>query len=145
PMVVRLRDGLYFSQTMRGEIVGGLAPPSSGPSTALTSSPEFLRRMAQALTGLIPALGGLGVLRSWSGLYDDTPDGLPIIGEAPGLPGFIQANGFGGHGFMLAPAAARRIAAIVLGEPIDLEPARFGPGRFENPANPLRAEGAQLG
>ncbi len=131
PMVVRASDGLYFSQTMRGEIVGGRTvghAPGVGPG--VPSSPGFLTGMARALTGLLPRLGSVRVLRAWSGYYDDTPDGFPVIGEDPRLPGFVHANGFGGHGFMLAPAAGRRVARAVLGEPTELDPAVFGPGRF---------------
>ena len=146
PMVVRLADGLYFSQTMRGEIVGGLTVPHApGTAEGMRSSPEFLRRMARALTGLVPRLRSIRVLRAWSGFYDDTPDGLPIIGEDPRLPGFYHGNGFGGHGFMLAPASTKRIARAVLGEPTDLDPAEFAPGRFLDPARRPRAEGLQLG
>ena len=131
PMVVRPSDGLYFSQTMRGEIVGGLTlPHPPGTASGMPSSPRFLSAMARALVGLLPRLGSLGILRAWSGFYDDTPDGLPIIGEDPRLKGFVQANGFGGHGFMLAPAASRRVAAAVLGEASDLDPEQFSPGRF---------------
>jgi glycine/D-amino acid oxidase-like deaminating enzyme len=68
-----------------------------------------------------------------------------VIGEDPRLPGFVHANGFGGHGFMLAPAASRRVAAAVLGEPVDLDPAECGPGRFSAPGAPGRAERLQLG
>jgi sarcosine oxidase, subunit beta len=146
PMVVRLRDGLYFSQTMRGEIVGGLTlPHPAGTAAGVPSSIAFLRAFSKAITGLLPALASLGVLRAWSGFYDDTPDGLPVLGEDPRLPGFVHANGFGGHGFMLAPASARRVAALVMGERTDLDPARFGPARFQS-ATPLRAsERIQLG
>ena len=146
PMVVRLSDGLYFSQTMRGEIVGGLtlARPE-GLAGGMRSSPEFLRRMAVALTGLVPRLRSIRVLRAWSGFYDDTPDGLPLIGEDPRLPGFFHGNGFGGHGFMLAPASTKRIARSVLGERTDLDPAEFAPGRFLDPARRRRVEGLQLG
>ncbi len=146
PMVVRLRDGLYFSQTMRGEIVGGLTvrhPPGTGHG--VPTSIRFLREMSRALTGLLPRLGPLGILRAWSGFYDDTPDGLPVIGEEERLRGFVEANGFGGHGFMLAPAASRRIAAVLLGERSDLDPARFGPGRFALPGRDHAPERVQLG
>ena len=146
PMVVRVRDGLYFSQSMRGELIGGIAVPHApGTSRGVPSSPQFLTRMAGALVDLVPRLGALGVLRAWSGYYDDTPDGLPVIGEDPRLPGFVQANGFGGHGFMLAPAASRRVAAAVLGEPVDLPPEEFAPARFLARGRAGPVEGLQLG
>jgi sarcosine oxidase subunit beta len=146
PMVVRTSDGLYFSQTMRGEVVGGLSvghPP--GTAQGMSTSIAFLRSMAAALTGLVPRLASLRVLRAWSGYYDDTPDGLPVLGEDPRLPGFFHANGLGGHGFMLAPAATRRVAALIAGRSIDLDPAQFGPGRFDGAPRALRAERLNLG
>jgi sarcosine oxidase subunit beta len=146
PMVVRLRDGLYFSQIMRGEVVGGLAvrhPP--GTAGGMSSSVRFLGEMARALTTLLPRLAALRVLRAWSGFYDDTPDGLPVLGEDPRLGGFFHANGFGGHGFMLAPAGGRRVALAVLGDRSDLDPRRFGPGRFLGPGAARPVERIQLG
>jgi len=146
PMVVRLRDGLYFSQTMRGEIVGGLSMAHpTGTRAGMPSSPAFLRAMSRALVGILPSLRHLGVLRAWSGFYDDTPDGLPVIGEDPRLGGFVHANGFGGHGFMLAPASSRRVAQAVLGERSDLDPHLFSITRFLTPAPGRPVEGLQLG
>lgn len=146
PMVVRVSDGLYFSQTVRGEVVGGLTlPHPTGTSAGMPSSPKFLTAMARALVDLLPRLSGLRTLRAWSGFYDDTPDGLPVIGEDPRLPGFFHANGFGGHGFMLAPAATLRVARTVLGEATDLDPGLFAPGRFLEPRASSAAEHLQLG
>jgi len=146
PMVVRVSDGLYFSQSMRGEIIGGITVPHrTGTSHGTASSPAFLTRMARALVDLLPRLGSVGVLRAWSGYYDDTPDGFPVIGEDPRLPGFVHGNGFGGHGFMLAPATGRRIAAAALGQPTDLDPAQFSPARFLAPAASTTTERLQLG
>jgi sarcosine oxidase, subunit beta len=146
PMVVRVADGLYFSQTVRGEIVGGLTVPHRpGTASGMPSSPKFLTAMAHALVGLLPRLALVRVLRAWSGFYDDTPDGLAVIGEDPRLGGFVHANGFGGHGFMLAPAATRRVARAVLGEPSDLDPALFSPARFLAARAPAVAERLQLG
>jgi sarcosine oxidase, subunit beta len=146
PMVVRASDGLYFSQSMRGEIVGGMTVPHApGTARGVPSSPRFLTSMARALTDLVPRLGALGVLRCWTGFYDDTPDGLPVIGADPRLAGFVHANGFGGHGFMLAPSATRRVAASVLGETVDLDPAEFAPGRFLMSPAHAPAERLQLG
>jgi len=146
PMVTRLRDGLYFSQTMRGEIVGGLSVPHpTGTQAGMPSSTLFLRAMAQALVEVLPSIRHLGVLRAWSGFYDDTPDGLPVMGEDPRLPGFVHANGFGGHGFMLAPASSKRVAQAVLGERSDLDPRLFSVSRFLTPGADRPVEGLQLG
>jgi sarcosine oxidase, subunit beta len=146
PMVARLSDGLYFSQTMRGELVGGLTMRDGvGTEAGMPSSPRFLKEMSRALVRLVPRLGSLGVLRAWSGFYDDTPDGFPLIGEDPRQKGFFHANGFGGHGFMLAPAASRRVAHAVLGEATDLDPNLFAPGRFLDPHRSLPVERLQLG
>ena len=146
PMIVRPSDGLYFSQTMRGEIVGGLTlRHAPGVEPGMPSSIAFLRTMARALTGLVPALRPLGVLRAWSGFYDDTPDGFPVLGEDPRLPGFVHANGFGGHGFMLAPSATRRVADGILGRSTDLDPTMFSPSRFLEPGRSTPAERLNLG
>jgi len=146
PMVVRVSDGLYFSQSMRGEVIGGLAlPHRPGSPPGLGSSSEFLTTMARALVGLLPRLGSLGVIRAWSGYYDDTPDGFPVIGEDPRLPGFVHGNGLGGHGFMLAPATSRRVALAALGEKSDLDPSLFSPARFLGPTPAAGAERLQLG
>ena len=85
------------------------------------------------------------MLRAWAGYYDDIPDGLPIVGEDPRLSGFYHANEFGGHGFMLAPAAGPRVAIAVLGEKMDLDPALFAPGRFLDLSGPRTVERTQLG
>ena len=146
PMVIRLSDGLYFSQTMRGEVVGGLTVPHpSGTRAGMPTSPDFLRAMSRSLVRLVPRLAPVGVLRAWSGFYDDTPDGFPVIGEDPRLPGFVHANGFGGHGFMLSPASSKRVARAAMGEATDLDPALFSPGRFLDPNRRTAPESLQPG
>jgi sarcosine oxidase subunit beta len=42
-----------------------------------------------------------------------TPDSNPIVGEAPGLPGFYNVCGFVGHGFMMAPVVGRLMADLL--------------------------------
>ncbi len=76
------------------------------------------------------------MLRQWSGCYDLTPDANPIVGEVDEVDGFYQASGFMGHGFMMAPAVAERMAAWMatgqsdeLFERFTLD--RFAEGRME--------------
>ncbi len=146
PMVVTLSRGTYFSQTMRGEVVGGLTMDHSRSTrTGLYSSREFLVEMSKELNRLVPRLAEARILRAWSGYYDDSPDGLPLLGEDPKLGGFFHANGFGGHGFMLAPSATRRVAQMVLGQKTDLDPAWISPARFSKPGEARTVEGLSLG
>lgn len=103
PMLAELTSGLYCSQSMRGEIVGGVTIPGHGPSRSMASSREFLATYARRLTRLLPVLGDIKILRAWAGPYDGSPDGNPILDHAPELPDFFLACGFVGHGFMMAP------------------------------------------
>ncbi len=67
---------------------------------------------------------------AWSGLRPMTPDGLPIIGSLPTLPGVHVATGHAMLGITLAPVTGARVASIIVdgGEPADLDP--FSPSRF---------------
>jgi sarcosine oxidase subunit beta len=103
PLVSELGSGLYCSQSMRGELVGGISMHDEGPTISMGSRLRFLTHYAVRLMALFPALGELKVLRQWAGPYDVSPDGNPILGEPPGVPGFFLACGFVGHGFMMAP------------------------------------------
>jgi sarcosine oxidase subunit beta len=116
PMVSVLESGLYFSQSLRGEIVGGISLPDPRErQVRLGSRLRFLRAMAAALVEIMPRLGDVKVVRQWAGPYDMSPDGDPIVGEAAGVPGFFLCCGFEGHGFMMAPVIARYYARHLLG------------------------------
>ncbi|MDP1629107.1 MAG: FAD-binding oxidoreductase, partial [bacterium] len=49
-----------------------------------------------------------------AGLYESTPDALPILGKTAEIEGLILANGFSGHGFMHSPIVGKIIAEIAL-------------------------------
>jgi sarcosine oxidase subunit beta len=116
PMVSVLESGLYFSQSLRGEIVGGIALPQPRDGEIhLGSRLQFVEAMSRAMIEVMPILGNVKVVRQWAGPYDQSPDGDPIVGEAPGVPGFYLCCGFVGHGFMMAPVVARHYALHLLG------------------------------
>jgi sarcosine oxidase subunit beta len=114
PMVSDLSNGTYFSQTMRGEICGGISDPDEPSSMETGNSFAFLRRMSRSMVRILPRLANLKILRSWAGYYDETPDGQPILGRVEPIDGFLQLNGFGGHGFMLAPVIGKMTAEWML-------------------------------
>jgi len=113
PLVADLDDGLYFSQSTRGEIVGGIGNAYVPPGLDQTSSPAFLGKYARALVRACPILGNVKVLRQWAGCYDLTPDSNPILGPVDGIEDFHQASGFMGHGFMMAPVIGRLLADLI--------------------------------
>ena len=113
PMVVHFSSGLYFSQSMRGELITGISVPSHQPGDlSATSSYAFLRRISRHLLRFMPHLGNLRILRQWAGPYDLTPDNRPILGPA-GYGNFIQVHGFAGHGFMISPAIVQIVAEYI--------------------------------
>ena len=58
---------------------------------------------------VLPQLYGLHVIRSWAGMNVNI-DGAPIVGEAPGRPGFF--NAVTSNGYTLAPAIAKITADL---------------------------------
>jgi sarcosine oxidase, subunit beta len=113
PLVADLTDGLYFSQSTRGEIVGGIANTYVPKGLDHRSSHAFLGKYARSLVRTCPILASVKVLRQWAGCYDLTPDANPIVGPVDGVEHFYQASGFMGHGFMMAPAVGKLLAGFV--------------------------------
>jgi sarcosine oxidase, subunit beta len=116
PLVADLTDGLYFSQSTRGEIVGGVGQSRVPDGLNHESSHAFLGLYARSLTRACPILGKVKVLRQWAGCYDITPDANPIVGPVDEVEHFYQASGFMGHGFMMAPIMGKLLAESIVDE-----------------------------
>lgn len=114
PFVGDLATGLYFSQSMRGEIVGGISNAEVPDGLDQGSSLRFLALYARSLRRAMPRLGHVRILRQWSGCYDITPDGNPLVGEVDEMQGLILISGFMGHGFMMAPIMGELLARYLL-------------------------------
>ena len=72
----------------------------------------------------------LTVLERWAGIRPLTPDGLPIIGPAPGRHNVTYAAGHGKLGLSLGPVTGRLVAQMVCNLPTDLDIGSFSPMRF---------------
>ena len=90
------------------------------------------RTVASGIDELLPILSFVSFPVLASGLYDVTPDHQPLLGEVD--EGLWVAAGFSGHGFMLAPVFARRLAAAIVRNPVDDVLEQFAPDRFERGA-----------
>ncbi len=100
----------WFNQTLRGEIVMGVVDPGEPAGVDQRSSWAFLRRTAELMTRKAPALRDVTVIRQWAGMYDVSPDHLPLVGPTRQLDGWWQANGWSGRGMLLAPYLMTQLA-----------------------------------
>ena len=113
-MVISFKDGIYFSQQDEGQILGGIPIPNERSGYLTIPTFDFLHHMSKTLTRYAPSLKHVNVIRQWTGYYDVTPDARPILGEVEDLKGFIQCNGFSGHGFMLSPMVTKILTDYIV-------------------------------
>ncbi len=90
------------------------------------------------ITGLLagalrldPTLRSAPVEELWCGFRPGTPDGLPILGPDPEVPGVIHAGGHFRNGILLAPVTVEFLTPLLLGgEGVEDALAPFSPARF---------------
>lgn len=121
-LVQHIGEGLSVKQVTAGNVLIGGGWPSgpidlSGRTAASVSS--MVGNLAQAIR-ILPALGGLRLLRMWAGPLAATPDEMPVIGEVPGADGLFVAGGT--YAFTFAPLWAETLTALIHGDrpPVDL-------------------------
>jgi len=91
------------------------------------------RRVEALLRGARRVINGLEqveVKEIWRGLRPCTPDGLPIIGHAPGYDNLVIAAGHATIGQSLGPITGKLVCEIVLGCSPALDISPFRPERF---------------
>jgi sarcosine oxidase subunit beta len=137
PMIIDMSNGFHF----RPEALGFLLAwndPEETPGYKTDFEPAFIEKVLTRAADRVPIFENLAVnpKRAWAGLYEMTPDHHPILGEAPGIPGFFLANGFSGHGVMHAPATGKILSNLILTGKTDLVDvsllslSRFAEGRM---------------
>jgi sarcosine oxidase, subunit beta len=136
PMIIDMSNGFHFRPEALGFLLAWNDPEEvSGFNTDF--DPAFIEKILTRAADRVPVFENLAVnpKRAWAGLYEMTPDHHPILGEAPGAPGFFLANGFSGHGVMHAPATGKILSDLILTGKTDLIDAslltlsRFAEGR----------------
>jgi sarcosine oxidase subunit beta len=118
-------DGLLF----------GMANPADPPGVNLNVDWDWLLEVLDAGIDRFPLLeeARLAKKQCWAGLYEISPDHMPILGRHPEMPNYLHASGFSGHGVMHSPAAGMLIAEEILdgrAHSIDIDELRIT--RFQN-------------
>jgi sarcosine oxidase subunit beta len=127
PFVIDFAQRLYFHPEGKG-LLTGQSMVDWPPTFEQTIDPNWTAvHIANAIARL-PMLESAQVLTQWAGLYENTPDALPIIGPIPQVEGLFCIAGFSGHGFMHGPVAGLLLAEDILDEgahTVDITPLRF--------------------
>ena len=103
---------VYVSQSDRGELIMG-AEIDPYTSYSYRSTLPFLQTTAAHVLSLFPGLREVKVLRQWAGICDMTPDYSPIMGEVPGVKGFLLDVGWGTYGFKAGPVSGKLMAELI--------------------------------
>ena len=104
----RLGVGLAVEQTAHGGLLIGSTREFAGFDRRTTLA--GMEAVARHARRILPALAHVNIIRAFSGLRPYTPDGLPILGPIPELPGLIMAAGHEGDGIALAPVTGKKVA-----------------------------------
>ena len=102
-------------------LIGGGWPAIQNQDGRLSVSCESLAANLKLAVALVPSLASLRIVRVWPAAVNGTEDWLPILGEAPSVPGF-HFNFFPWMGFTGSPVAALAVVETMLGRtpPFDI-------------------------
>jgi len=114
-MVIDFTSTFYVHRESGGALMG-MGNPEEPKSFNLNVDSRFLDKVLEVALRRFPGLEEAHVSRAWAGLYEMSPDALPILGRVKQIENFYLANGFSGHGFQHAPITGKLVAEeIVLG------------------------------
>ena len=112
PFTYELELGWYIRREGPGLLIGMGREPSDEEDPQVDWS--YLDRVVEHSLHRAPPLAEAGIKNGWAGLRSLTPDGNPILGQAPHLKGFYNDCGWGGHGVMNAPAGGLILTDLIL-------------------------------
>jgi glycine/D-amino acid oxidase-like deaminating enzyme len=124
------RGHRYWRRLAGGVLIAGGCRELAGEAE-WTGDTETTDAVQGHLDAFVRGLGvdTAGITHRWAGAMGFSPDGLPLVGRAPGRSHVWVCGGYTGHGMGMAVNATRHLArSIVDGVPSPawLEPARFG-------------------
>jgi len=110
-------NGLYGRQARRGNLVYGGGPHEwievAGMAAHDQPATPLLRNLSRRLAELFPGAAHLRLIRSWAGIVENTPDGLPVIDRLSDPANVVIAT-MSSVGFGLSPASGKAISELVL-------------------------------
>lgn len=127
PLVQHIGRRLTLKQAYNGTfIIGGGWPAFAGSPRRHTTRWSSAAGNAAVAVDVVPALAGVRLVRTWSGLMAWTDDVSPIAGASRQVPGFC-ALVVGSSGYTMSPILARMLAEQMTGGPA--LPPEYAPDR----------------
>jgi glycine oxidase len=115
---ILLRDGTYLIPRRGGVVLAGSTLEFVGfDKTTTQSARDWL--VSRAI-GMCPRLAEAELIAHWAGLRPGSPEGIPWIGPWPGTKGLFLNAGHYRNGLVLAPAASRLLADLLLERPLSV-------------------------
>jgi sarcosine oxidase, subunit beta len=122
---------VYLRQIPRGNVILGGGSGEADPVVPWSrATPEATLSALDLAVDLVPALAGVHIIRSWSGIDGTMPDVIPVIGPSRTTPGLFHAFGFSGHGFQLGPGIGAIMSELILDGRTDVPLAAFDIARW---------------
>lgn len=115
PFTFDVASGFYIRKEGQG-LLFGLTNPDEPSSERVDVDWDWFDAVIEAGVSRFPWLrdAQLSQKKCWAGLYEVTPDHMPVLGRHPELPNYVHASGFSGHGVMHAPATGLLMAEEIL-------------------------------
>jgi sarcosine oxidase subunit beta len=135
PFTIDTASGFYMRKE-GDKLLMGVSNEDEPAGENLSVDWDWLETVLERGAERFPFLANVGIVRRncWAGLYENTPDHMPVLGRRPELPNYVDASGFSGHGVMHSPATGMLIAEEVLdgrAHTIDIDELRVT--RFDAP------------
>jgi sarcosine oxidase subunit beta len=112
PFVIDPHLGISLRREGAGILLGiGRREEAGSFSTALDWS--LAEPLVERAVRRAPVLADAQLMRTWTGLYEMTPDQTGIVSAVPGVAGLYVIAGFSGHGFMHGPIAGQLMAELI--------------------------------
>jgi sarcosine oxidase, subunit beta len=113
PFVIDPHQGISVRREGAGILLGiGRRHQAGAFDTALDWG--LTEPLVERAVRRVPVLAEAQLMRTWSGLYEMTPDQTGIVSAVTGVAGLYVIAGFSGHGFMHGPIAGQLMAELIV-------------------------------
>ncbi len=115
PLTFDVGSGFWMRKE-QDRLLFGMANPDDPAGENLNVDWDWLPTVLDAGINRFPLLENAHLVKghSWAGLYEISPDHMPILGRHPEMQNYVHASGFSGHGVMHSPATGLLIAEEII-------------------------------